>query len=102
MISCGSGCKKIWQVDCQTKGCSKLNKKNMKKTITFEGDSFEDAEEFQILENADKMYGVLFNITHNFNSKHIKNSNNSEDFILGMRYIMSMITVEMEDNELIL
>ena len=74
----------------------------MKKTITFEGDSLEDTEGFGIIENADKMHNVLFNIIHNFNSTHIKNSNNSEDFILGMEHIMSMITVEMEDNELIL
>jgi hypothetical protein len=24
MKSCGSGCKKIWQVKCQTKGCGRM------------------------------------------------------------------------------
>jgi hypothetical protein len=74
----------------------------MTKTITFKGDTYEDAEEFSIIENAGKMHSVLFNITHNFNRSHIKTSNCSEDFILGMEYIMNVIRVEMEDNELIL
>jgi len=102
MISCGSDCKKIWQVDCQTKGCNKLNKKNMKKIITFKGDTYEDAEEFRIIENAGKMHSVLFNIIHNFNRSHIKNSNCSEDFVLGMEYIMNLIRVEIENQELTL
>jgi hypothetical protein len=74
----------------------------MRKTITFKGDTYEDAEEFSIIENAGKMHSVLFNITHNFNSSHIKNSNRSEDFILGMEYIMNMIREKMEEQELIL
>ena len=76
--------------------------KEMKKIITFKGDSCQDAEEFRIIENAGKMHSVLFNIIHNFNRSHIKNSNCSEDFVLGMEYIMNMIRVEMEEQELIL
>jgi hypothetical protein len=74
----------------------------MTKTITFKGDTYEDAEEFSIIENAGKMHSVLFNITHNFNRSHIKTSNCSEDFILGMEYIMNVIRVEMEEQELVL
>ena len=76
--------------------------KEMKKIIIFKGDACQDAEEFSIIENAGKMHSVLFNITHNFNRSHIKNSNCSEDFILGMEYIMNVIRVEMEEQELIL
>jgi hypothetical protein len=72
----------------------------MKKTITFSGDQYGDAEEFEIIENASKMYNVLFQIIHNFNRIHIKNSEESDDFISGMEHLLEAIFQEVEVNGL--
>lgn len=72
----------------------------MKKTIKFTGDPYEDVEEFEIIENASKMHGVLFEITHNFRRKFIKHSEDSDEYIRGMEFIMQAIIEEIEEQGL--
>jgi hypothetical protein len=72
----------------------------MKKTIKFTGDPYEDAEEFEIIENSGKTHAVLFEIVNNFNKRFIKNSEESDDFISGMSFLLETILEEVEINGL--
>jgi hypothetical protein len=74
----------------------------MKKTLTFTGDIYQQADEFKALENAMGMSAVAFEIRHNFYRSHIKNSDESPDFIYGMEFmlekVLELINEELNDN----